>query len=155
MPAPKGSHNTLGKHWKVKDTSKMSHKGLNTWSKGKKVSEEAKRKMKENNAKYWLGKKRLSMTGEKNWNWKGGKHRDLQSLKSTEYKQWRMAVFMRDNFTCQFCLIRSSGNLEAHHIKSWSEFPEFRFEINNGVTLCENCHRLTDNYGNHTKVKKL
>jgi len=37
MAAPKGNHNTLGKHWKVKDTSKMSksHKGLNTWSKGR------------------------------------------------------------------------------------------------------------------------
>ena len=153
MPAPKGNHNTLGKHWKVKDISKLrkSHIGLNTWSKGRKLSEEHKKKIKENNARYWLRKKRPNMTGEKNWNWRGGIQRDKQSFQGAEYKRWRMGVFLRDNFTCQFCGNRTGGNLEAHHIKSWSEYPELRFDVVNGVTLCLECHKLTDNYGNHKK----
>ena len=51
-------------------------KGLVPWVKGKKFSDEHKRKLSEahvqNPTRYWLGQKRLDMTGEKNWNWKGG-----------------------------------------------------------------------------------
>jgi hypothetical protein len=33
-----------------------------------------------------------------------------------------------------------SGRLEAHHILSWSKFPELRYEVNNGITLCKFHH---------------
>jgi hypothetical protein len=61
---------------------------------------------------------------------------------SPESKLWREAVFKRDNYTCQNCGIR--GNyLEADHIKPFAYFPELRFELSNGRTLCKNCHNKT------------
>lgn len=61
------------------------------------------------------------------------------------YKDWRSSVFRRDDFTCQFCG-RRGGDLEADHILPWSTHPEFRFNINNGRTLCKPCHTTTDTY---------
>ena len=60
--------------------------------------------------------------------------------KSEEYKNWRMRVFERDNFKCQVCG-KVGGELNAHHIKEFSEYPELRFEVDNGITLCVNCHK--------------
>lgn len=60
---------------------------------------------------------------------------------SVEYKVWRAAVFQRDNFTCQVCNARGV-RLNAHHLKSYAYHRDLRFEVSNGVTLCEPCHKL-------------
>lgn len=57
-----------------------------------------------------------------------------------EYSDWRIAVFKRDNYTCQLCG-KYGGKLEAHHKKKWSEFKEFRYVVSNGITLCKDCHK--------------
>lgn len=62
-------------------------------------------------------------------------------MDSPEYRKWRWTIFRRDNFTCQTCGKKISGRLEAHHIKSWKEYPESRYDTDNGVTLCEECHK--------------
>lgn len=85
--------------------------------------------------------------GKDNPSWKGGitpLNRLLRA--SSKYKIWRELVFLRDNFTCQnpnckFCYNKIGGRLHAHHIKSFAEYYELRFDINNGITLCKNFHR--------------
>lgn len=61
---------------------------------------------------------------------------------STEYKQWRKDVFFRDKFTCQHCGDNKGGNLVAHHIKPFADFPKLRLEAENGLTLCTDCHHI-------------
>ena len=58
-----------------------------------------------------------------------------------EYKEWRTAVFKRDNFHCQQCT-STTNEIQAHHIKLWSRFKELRFDVDNGITLCVQCHKL-------------
>lgn len=55
-----------------------------------------------------------------------------------EYIEWRTAVYKRDDYRCQEC--GKGGQLNAHHIKEWALHPESRFDVNNGITLCEDCH---------------
>lgn len=118
------------------------------WNKGKKgcykLSEETKRKMSEVK-KGIRPKNNYNWKGENHPNWKGGISRDKHSLSEPKYKKWRAEVFLRDNWTCQTCGVRGEY-LEAHHIKSWAKFPELRYEVENGVALCRECHKLTDNY---------
>ncbi len=86
--------------------------------------------------------------GEKCNFWKGGISPENKRIRmSTEFRLWREAVFAHDNWTCRDCGIRG-GELHPHHIKSFSQFPELRFAIDNGVTFCEKCHKKTDNYAN-------
>lgn len=82
---------------------------------------------------------------ESNW-WKDGASTKNHLIRQTsEYKLWREAVFMRDNWTCCGCGVRG-GTLQAHHIKPFALFPELRFAIDNGSTLCIECHKKTDTY---------
>lgn len=54
--------------------------------------------------------------------------------------EWRKGVYRKDNYTCRICNKRG-GHLNAHHLYSWSAFPDKRFNIDNGVTLCRKCHK--------------
>ena len=64
---------------------------------------------------------------------------------SKKYKEWRKSVFVRDDYTCQICGKRGV-KLNVDHIKSFALYPELRFDITNGRTLCEECHKETDTY---------
>ena len=95
-------------------------------------------------------------SGDKNFNWKGGKTNErLRIYNSLEYKIWRRTIFKRDNFTCIFCKQRG-GRLEADHIKPFSLYPKLRFDIENGRTLCKECHKETDTYsGRCLRLQKI
>ena len=56
------------------------------------------------------------------------------------YTEWRKAVYERDNYTCQ-CCGKHGGSLNAHHLNSYHWDKEHRTDINNALTLCENCHK--------------
>ena len=88
----------------------------------------------------------LFLAGKHRKGWKEETRRYIHT-RDKKYLQWRSDVFTKNNWTCQTCGIRGCY-LEAHHIKSWAKFPEERYNIDNGVTLCKDCHKLTDNYKN-------
>lgn len=67
---------------------------------------------------------------------------DRLARNSPELKGWRKLIFTRDNYTCQECGIRG-GYLEADHIKPFAFFPDLRYVLSNGRTLCRPCHNKT------------
>lgn len=68
--------------------------------------------------------------------------------KYTEYYEWRLKVYEKDNFACKCCGDNKGHNLIAHHILNYSEHKELRTEISNGITLCKQCHKkFHDTYG--------
>lgn len=154
---------------KGKKVSAETRKKLSLALKGRKILEESRKKMsisrmghftsKETRIKISLANKgkpkseehRKHLSGENCHLWRGGITPETRRLRSSlEYKIWRKAVFERDAYTCQVCK-KVGGELNSHHIKSWSEYKELRFDVNNGITLCEDCHRLTDNFANNKK----
>lgn len=124
------------------------------WNKGLSWSDEMKKKMSiarkgkmvGENHPMW-GRKRPEITGKNNHNWRGGITSENEKLrKSTRYILWRKSILERDNYTCQICKKRG-GKLQADHIKPFCAFPEFRFDIKNGRTLCVPCHLRTETWG--------
>ena len=171
----KSSYGMLGKHHTEASKKKISesNKGKNS---GRVLSQEeiqrrteSRRKngwnknpeltslrMSQNNARANLGKKQSietrlkraeALKGDKNHNWKGGVYQPNNRIrKSLEYQIWRLEILKRDDYTCQICGKRG-GKLQADHIKPFALFPELRFELPNGRTLCIACHRKTDTHG--------
>ena len=86
------------------------------------------------------------------YNWKGGISPIQNIIRgSIEYRLWRREVFRRDNWTCVLGGKEHGNKLRADHIKPFAYFPKLRFDIDNGRTLCEDCHKKTDTYGNKYK----
>ncbi len=88
-------------------------------------------------------------SGSNSVQWRGGRIKEKEKIrKSPEYKSWRKTVFERDGYTCVWCG-QIGGQLNADHIKPFSLYPEFRFDIDNGRTLCIDCHKKTDSWLNN------
>jgi 5-methylcytosine-specific restriction endonuclease McrA len=88
--------------------------------------------------------------GSNNHRWRGGlteKHHLIRN--SAEYKAWRRAIFQRDHFTCVIGGKAHGSEIEADHIKPFADYPELRFDVSNGRTLCKECHKNTPTYGVH------
>lgn len=67
---------------------------------------------------------------------------------SNKTKKWRDAVLKRDDNRCQFPGCNQKDNLQIHHIRRYADAAHLRYEVFNGITLCEKCHRrITGNEG--------
>jgi hypothetical protein len=122
------------------------------FKKGQKHTQNWKDKMSE------IQKKRCK-EGKHNW-WKGGiTELEYNIRHSLQYRKWRDLIFIRDNYICQDCK-QIKNRLNAHHKKSFAKILQENniknfdeaincqdlWNINNGITLCEECHKKTDNY---------
>ena len=118
----------------IETRKKMSvvRKGKNTWSRGCKLSDEHKKKV----SISLIGNKRC--VGRTPWNWKTDRSllAKKQERNDSAYRDWRMSVYRRDGFRCKISNERCEGRIVAHHILPWSQYPEERYNVNNGITLC-------------------
>jgi hypothetical protein len=111
---------------------------------GRKMSQEAIEKMKKRIVSDETRKKMsLAMSGSNSHRWikdrsllKAGKDRPYNTL----YKYWMLAVKKRDSWKCRIGNCDCGGRLEAHHILPWRDYPELRYDINNGISLCVKHH---------------
>lgn len=133
-------------------------KGIKGFQGGHPQFNTGKTRFKKGHKGYWAGKKRPSPTKETKYRmsqaqkkrvqegkhhlWKGGitpYHKKVRT--SLEHKIWSNAIYKKDNWTCRLCGKKCrKGNIIAHHLHLFSDFPELRFSLNNGITLCRSCH---------------
>jgi len=122
---------------KFREACRKATLGRVPWNKGLKGAQVAWNK----------GLKNPTWLKEGNPNWRGGVTPEHYKVrKSTKYKEWRVAVFERDNYTCQECG-EKGGYLHADHIKPFALYLKLRFDLSNGRTLCIPCHRKTKTWG--------
>ena len=145
----------ISKSLKGKPLSDELKQKLSNAKKGKPIkhfienSEEIRNKI----SKALTGKPQPWNRGENHFNYNpNSQHKERNvAYGRVEYKNWRKKVFERDNYTCQRCGKRGV-ELNAHHTIPWAINEKERYNIENGITLCIECHKLTDSYGN--KIKK-
>ena len=91
------------------------------------------------------GVKREKQSGENHWKWISDRSlvkKGERNMHDPLVKQWRKQVKDRDGWACRIADNNCDGRLEVHHILRWSEFPELRYQINNGITLCHAHHPM-------------
>jgi len=143
----------IGEKGRLKTMSAESRAKISKAGKGREKSLETRKKLSlARTGKSWGRhteemKRHFSLTrsGKNSPSWKGGVTcpRRLQRRRP-QYISWRTEVFDRDDYTCQMpgCGVRGKY-VEAHHIKTFKEFPEGRLDMENGITLCLSCHNKT------------
>ena len=75
-----------------------------------------------------------------------GEKQNREINRTKKWKRWREAVYERDNHTCIMCGTNAEdAMLNPHHIKRKTDYPNLVFDVNNGVTLCFDCHVIVTN----------
>jgi hypothetical protein len=158
------AHKGISPSLETRKKISIASKGKITWNKGKKTGprpEETKRKI--SKAQFGIPRKKHSIKTRMNMSklhrgsecnfWKGGITPINKIIRtSIEFRIWRESVFTLQNFTCQKYGIRG-GDLEAHHIQNFSQFPELRFAIDNGITFSKKVHQEFHKiYGNRNNT---
>jgi hypothetical protein len=134
-PAPNRSY-WLGKKRSPETIEKFRLAKLGTHR-----TEETKKKISETNKR--IGKRPLVGKKENHPRWiKDRSKLQIREKKhlDTKYRYWMFQVKTRDKWKCRISNSDCGGRLESHHILNWIEYPELRYEINNGITLCHAHH---------------
>lgn len=93
-------------------------------------------------------------SGENHYNWQGGiTPIRVAEWNGKQYQEWRNTVLKRDGYKCVACGI-NDHKLEVDHIKSYSLYPDLRYKIDNGRTLCKPCHKKYGTWANRGKEYK-
>ena len=69
------------------------------------------------------------------------------------YRNWRKAIFKRDNYVCKLC--GDSKKICSHHILEAQEYPNKKYDKNNGITLCKTCHIFVHKNNSHNFIQSL
>jgi hypothetical protein len=117
--------------WKRKITANLTSSagfklGHEPWNKGRSTPIETRKKISATLA--------AKMYGEHHPHWIADRSND------SAYAEWRRQVWERDGFKCKITDPNCAGRIEAHHILPWRDFPELRYQTNNGITLCHHHH---------------
>jgi len=141
MPEPWNKGKKTGiKPWLGKKRSKEDKEKMRLAKLGKKHTEEAIEKMREaHKGKSNSGQFKKGLIP---WNWFAdrSKLKQRQERNDPAYFEWRLSVYKRDNYKCRISNCDCGGRIIAHHILPWRDFPELRYEVNNGITLCQAHH---------------
>jgi hypothetical protein len=136
--------NSLSQRGKKRIFSKKWRENIGNAMRGKKFTDDHKKKIglaQKGKKAPKLSKYNKLHKGKNSNNWKGGISDINARLRMTEkHQRWIQKVLYRDNYTCVKC--GSKKDLQADHIKPFSIFPKLRLDINNGQTLCKNCHKI-------------
>lgn len=72
-----------------------------------------------------------------------------------EYRDWKIQVHIKDDHTCLKCKKKGGRGIVAHHIHNWDRYPDLRYDVQNGATLCKKCHRRFHNlFGNRHNTRQ-
>lgn len=98
---------------------------------------------------FTCGNRAIHYSGKNNPSWKGGVTPENNRIRSSiNYKEYRESVLNKDNHSCIIC--GAKNNLEVHHIFPFAIFPDDRFRVDCGCTICKNHH--TGSYDSFHKV---
>lgn len=116
---------------------------IDFWENDTKAREKVIKKMQ---TKEYKEKQRIAKTGERNGMWNSELTEEERerykrhARRYPGYKDFRKSVYERDKYTCQVCSDDTGGNLVVHHLNGFHWDVNGRTDINNGVTLCNDCH---------------
>lgn len=132
-------------------------KGIPAWNRGVPHTEETKRKISAKARGRLVSletrqKLSVAFSGEANPQYLDGRSEVKWVRSSKRMKKWRRAVWERDNYMCAICGCRCVKP-HAHHKKPVALYPELKYDVDNGITLCPGCHRKLHSSSSEYKLQ--